>query len=73
MKIDFQFETQYGKFCDALHFEDFAIPSDEDIEDMKQQRLNNWIAHITAPQLNYILDDSGNIVFDADGIAMIQE
>ena len=73
MKIDFQFETQYGKFCDALHFEDGAIPSDEDIEDMKQQRLNNWIAHITAPQPNYILDDNGNIVFDADGIAMIQE
>jgi len=73
MKIDFQFDTQYGKFCDALHFEDDAIPSDEDIELMKQQRLANWIAHITAPPPNYILDSDGNIVFDADGIPMIRE
>ena len=73
MKIDFQFETQYGKFCDALHFEDGAIPSDEDIEDMKQQRLNNWIAVITAPQPNYVLDADGNIVLDADGNPVITE
>jgi hypothetical protein len=49
MKIDFQFETQYGKFTDALYFEDNAIPSDDDIEVMKQQRLANWIDVVTAP------------------------
>ena len=52
MKIDFEFETQYGKFADALHFEDDAIPSDADIEAMKQQRLDNWIAVVTAPPVD---------------------
>jgi hypothetical protein len=50
MKIDFEFETPYGKFADALWFPDDAeIPSDAEIEAMKQQRLNNWLALITAP------------------------
>lgn len=49
MKIDFEFETPYGKFADALWFPDNQpIPSDAEIEAMKQQRLNNWIALITA-------------------------
>jgi hypothetical protein len=48
MKIDFEFDTEYGRFCDALNFEDDAIPSDADIEAMKQQRLANWIAVVTA-------------------------
>jgi hypothetical protein len=49
MKIDFEFETQYGKFADALYFEDEAIPDDATIEAMKQERLSNWIAIVTAP------------------------
>ena len=50
MKIDFEFETQYGKFADALWFPDDAeIPSDAEIEALKQQRLDNWLALITAP------------------------
>jgi hypothetical protein len=52
MKIDFQFTTQYGTFSDALFFEDDAIPSDADIEAMKQQRLANWVAIITAPSVD---------------------
>jgi len=54
MKIDFSFDTQYGTFSDALNFEDDAIPSDADIEAMKQQRLVNWIAIITAPPVEEI-------------------
>jgi hypothetical protein len=49
MKIDFEFETQYGKFADALYFEDDAVPDDATIEAMKQDRVNNWIAIVTAP------------------------
>jgi hypothetical protein len=49
MKIDFSFDTKYGTFCDALYFEDDSIPSDADIEAMKQQRLANWIAFIENP------------------------
>jgi hypothetical protein len=49
MKIDFEFETQYGKFADALYFEDDAIPDEATIEAMKQERVDNWIAIVTAP------------------------
>ncbi len=73
MKIDFSFDTQYGKFCDALHLPDDHGLSDEQIEAMKQQRLDNWIAVITAPAPNYLLDADGNIVFDADGNPVIAE
>ena len=49
MKIDFSFDTQYGKFCDALHLPDDYAFTEVEIEAMKQQRLDNWIAVITAP------------------------
>jgi hypothetical protein len=52
MEIVFEFDTPHGMFRDALHFEDDAIPSDADIEAMKQQRVDNWIAIVTAPQPN---------------------
>lgn len=48
MKIDFEFETAYGKFADALVFSDDAVPSDAEIESMKQDRLNGWIALVTS-------------------------
>ena len=47
MKIDFSFDTEHGKFCDALHLPDDHGLSDEQIEAMKQQRLDNWIAVVT--------------------------
>jgi hypothetical protein len=51
--INFEFDTPYGKFSDALWFaEDQGPPSDADIETMKQQRLDNWIAVITAPPVD---------------------
>jgi hypothetical protein len=48
MKIDFFFDTQYGKFCDALHLPDDHTFTDAEIQAMKQQRLDNWIDAITA-------------------------
>jgi hypothetical protein len=48
MQIDFEYETQYGKFADALWFPDGEpLPSDEEIEAMKLERLNNWLAIVT--------------------------
>jgi hypothetical protein len=45
MIINFEFETQYGKFGDALTFpDDQELPNGEEIENMKQQRLSNWLA-----------------------------
>ena len=41
MKIDFSFETQYGKFADAIVLPDDHTFSEVEIEAMKQQRLDN--------------------------------
>lgn len=49
MKIDFEFETAHGKFADALHLLDDHTFTDEEIQAMKQQRVDNWIAVVTAP------------------------
>lgn len=49
IKIDFQFDTKFGKFADALHLPDDHTMSDAEIEAMKQQRLNNWLAIVDAP------------------------
>ena len=51
MEIIFCFETQYGNFCDAIHLPDDHTLTDDEIEAMKQQRLDNWIAAITAPRV----------------------
>ena len=47
MQIIFTFETQYGLFCDALNLPDDHQFSDEQLEVMKQQRLNNWVDIVT--------------------------
>ena len=47
MKINFFFDTQYGKFCDALNLPDDHTLTDAEIEAMKQQRLDNWIAVVS--------------------------
>lgn len=49
MKLDFEFTTPHGLFRDALHLPDDHSFSDVEIEAMKQQRVDNWIAVVTAP------------------------
>jgi len=49
MKIDFEFDTPHGVFRDALHLPDDHGYSDAEIEQLKQQRVSNWIAVVTAP------------------------
>jgi len=49
MKIDFEFQTEYGVFRDALHLPDIHTFTDEQIQAMKQERVDNWIAVVTAP------------------------
>lgn len=49
IKIDFEFETQYGKFADALHLPDDHALTDAEIQAMKEQRRDNWIAIVSAP------------------------
>lgn len=49
MKIDFEFDTLHGVFRDALHLPDDHTFTDDEIQAMKQQRVDNWIAVVTAP------------------------
>jgi hypothetical protein len=51
MKIDFSFDTSYGMFCDAIDLPDDHTLTDDEIEAIKQQRLSNWIAAVTAPSV----------------------
>ena len=44
--IDFSFDTKYGKFSDALWLPEDHELSETELEEMKQQRLANWIAII---------------------------
>lgn len=48
-KIDFEFQTEYGLFRDALHLLDDHGLTDEQIEAMKTERRDNWLA-IVKPQ-----------------------
>lgn len=49
MKIDFEFQTVFGLFRDALHLPDDHGLTNEQIEAMKAERRDNWIAVVTAP------------------------
>ena len=49
MKIDFEFDSPYGVFRDALHLPDDHGMSDSEISAMKQQRFDNWIAIVNPP------------------------
>jgi len=62
MKIDFTFDTEFGKFSDALHLPDDHVMTDLEIEAMKQQRLDNWLAIVSSPPVEPIpepLPDQG--------------
>ena len=55
MKIDFSINTEFGIFNDALILDDDITYLDNDIEIMKQNRLNNWLAIV-----NPLLQDNVN-------------
>lgn len=49
IKIDFEFQTDFGLFRDALHLPDNHGLNDEQIEALKAERRDNWLAIVTAP------------------------
>ena len=57
MKIDFEFTTPHGLFRDALHLPDDHTFTDDEIQAIKQQRVDNWIAVVTAPPVEEIVED----------------
>jgi hypothetical protein len=56
MKIDFEFITHLGVFRDAIHLTDDHGLSEQEILLMKQERLDRWIAVVTAPEVDPTLD-----------------
>lgn len=56
VQIIFEVETAHGMYRDALYFPADQVPSDEEIELLKQQRVDNWIAVITAPPVEVVPD-----------------
>ena len=51
MQICFTFDTKFGQFSDALNLPDDHGLSDADLEAMKQERLNNWLAVVTPSEV----------------------
>jgi hypothetical protein len=58
IKIDFEFETQYGVFRDALYLPEDHDLSQEQITAMKQERLDNWLFVVENPP-EAVSEDSG--------------
>lgn len=49
IKIDFDFDTEFGVFRDALYLPDDHGFTPDQIEVMKTERLNNWLAVVNPP------------------------
>lgn len=49
IKIDFEFDSPYGVFRDALHLPQDHALTDAEIQAMKQERYDSWWAIVTAP------------------------
>ena len=49
IKIDFEFDSSYGVFRDALHLPEDHTFTDAEIQAMKQERYDNWWAAVNAP------------------------
>jgi hypothetical protein len=48
-QIRFTYETRFGPFSDALYLPEDHTFTEEQIEAMKQERLNNWLAIVNPP------------------------
>lgn len=49
ISIVFEFTTKYGVFRDALHLPEDHAFTEEEINAMKQQRLDNWLCVVENP------------------------
>lgn len=57
-QIIFEFTTQYGTFRDALYLPVNHGLTEDQLNAMKQERLDNWIAIATAPPVE-VLNENG--------------
>ena len=49
MKIDFEFESNYGVYRDALYLDDNHSLTEQEIEAIKLERFNNWVYFVENP------------------------
>lgn len=49
MQIIFEFTTKYGVFRDALYLDDDHTLSEDEINALKQERLDNWLYFVENP------------------------
>jgi hypothetical protein len=49
IKIDFEFQTNYGVFRDAIHLPVDHTFTEAEIEATKQQRVDDWLRLINTP------------------------
>lgn len=49
MKIEFEFQTIHGAFRDALYLPDDHGLTDAQLDELKQERLDNWVAVVSNP------------------------
>lgn len=49
LKIDFEFNSKYGVYRDALYLPENHSLSENEIESLKQERFNNWLHAIENP------------------------
>ena len=55
MKIDFEFQTEHGVFRDALHLPDDHGMTEAELDVLKQERVDNWIAVVSAPPSDEVI------------------
>ena len=58
IKVDFEFETKYGKFADAIWYPEDTPMSEEELEAEKQRRLANWLNMLENPVSEQVEPDS---------------
>jgi len=67
MNIDFENSYNGIMYRDTIVLLDDHTFTNDQIEEMKQTRFNNWVKAITAPPPNYMRDEQGEIIYDQDG------
>lgn len=56
MKIDFTKTDGTYSFSDALYLDDDHTFTEQEVEAMKQQRFDNWMAYILAPAVEEVIE-----------------
>ena len=49
MRLEFEFTTEFGVYRDAINLPDNHGYTPEQIEEMKRQRVNNWLDMLRNP------------------------